>query len=124
MELMDLLITQWKDLNKEKNSVNLIVHKNKSHSFYTGYIFLRNSDYRTPPEIQKIKSEGIGIIEMAGEAILPVPSGTQEEVGWKWNMIKNNGLYVIKQIISGNNPVKNINDLKDFVNNSLKEAKK
>lgn len=119
MQKMYSVIKKWKEMEPSKQSVNLIVMKTgKNKTIYEGYVFLRNSDYRTPKSLQKIKSEGIGIIEMAGEAILPVPKGTPEEQKWIWNQIKKNGLSVIKGIIEGNNPIKN----KKFWKNFLKEV--
>ena len=100
--LMAKVIENWRDENREKNSVNLIVVKTETG--FDGYIFLRNQDHRTPDSLQRIKSEGVGIIEVAGEGILPVPKGDDAEEIWK--EIRENGLSVIKGIIEGNNPIK------------------
>ncbi len=120
--IMNELIMRWKNMIPEKQSVNLIVRKSgKNKNIYEGYIFLRNSDFRTPPDIQKFKTEGIGIIEMSGEAILPIPTGeNEEEINWKWDQIRNNGLYIIKGIISGNNPIKDKNQIKNLVEEVIK----
>ncbi len=117
--VMNSVISAWKNMLPEKQSVNLIVIKTGvNRSMYEGYVFLRNSDYRTPEDIQKFKTEGVGIIEMAGEAILPVPSGDDEE--WKWNEIRNNGLRIIKGIIGGNNPIKKKEQIENLINEVIK----
>ncbi len=119
MNIMDKIISKWKNMLQEKQSVNLIVIKTGRHKeIYEGYIFLRNSDYRTPKELHKFKTEGVGIIEMAGEAILPVPDGDDKE--WKWNEIRKNGAKIIKGIIEGNNPIKDKTEIKDLINEVIR----
>ncbi|MFH1761389.1 MAG: DUF4922 domain-containing protein [bacterium] len=92
----------WKSWDPGKNTVNLSLHR--INSLYHFYIFLRNPAFRTPERLRRIKSEGVGIIEASGEGIYPVPTGPDAEE--LWNEIRGNGLNVIKDIIDGNNPVK------------------
>lgn len=91
------VIEGWKAKDPGRNTCNLVVSKG---DVYSCYIMFRNPDYRTPPELTPIKSEGVGVIEAAGEGVFPVPA-TQE----LWDKIENQGLQVIKGVISGNNPV-------------------
>ena len=121
MNHMDKINTCWKNQIPGRQSVNLIVRKIRGNSdIYESYIFPRNSDFRTPDELQMIKSEGVGIIEMAGEAMLPVPDGSEQEQKFKWDMIKNKGLDVIKGIIKGNNPIKDYKIIKDLIKKVIK----
>ena len=66
-------------------------------------IIFRNPNYRTPKKIQAVKTEGIGIIEVCGYGIYPVPHGDNKDKAW--DLINNHGLEVIHGIISGNNPI-------------------
>jgi len=114
---MGNIIANWKSIEPGKNTCNLIVAKNQEG--FEGYILFRNPDYRTPEELTIIKKEGVGIIEVAGEGIYPVPKG--DKADWIWNEIKDNGLSVIRSIISGNNPVKrkNYGELFKIIKESL-----
>jgi UDPglucose--hexose-1-phosphate uridylyltransferase len=95
------IIAKWKAEIPGKNTCNLIIRKDSVTEFYQAYIIFRNPDFRTPTHLTHIKSEGVGIIEVAGEGIYPIP---QEKV--IWDEIQHNGLDIIKSIITGNNPVK------------------
>ncbi|MFT6835843.1 MAG: UDPglucose--hexose-1-phosphate uridylyltransferase [Francisellaceae bacterium] len=94
------IIKNWKLAVPGKNTCNLVVKNNAEKNLYQAYIIFRNPDFRTPENLTHIKSEGVGIIEVAGEGIYPVPE-TQKI----WDEIDNNGLKIIKGIIAGNNPV-------------------
>ncbi len=109
--LMNRLIETWKAMDSKKNSVNLIVRKKSG--IFEGYIFLRNQDHRTTEEFQRYKTEGVGIIEVAGECILPVPAG--EEAAQILNEIRKDGLKVIKGIIGDNNPVKELSQMREII---------
>ncbi|MDF1761372.1 MAG: DUF4922 domain-containing protein [Coxiellaceae bacterium] len=94
------LIENWKSQRK-KNSCNLLLDKN--HGTYHLYILFRHPDFRTPIPIQKVKSEGIGVVEVCGYGIYPVPHGDNSNM--IWDKINNDGLSVIKHLISGNSPI-------------------
>jgi len=106
------LIELWKTRDPGRNTVNLVLVRARSGeggagkagapSEYRLTVLLRNPDYRTPPELQRFKSEGVGVIEASGEAILPVPAGQDAEALWK--SIRTEGLQVVKGIIRGNSP--------------------
>jgi galactose-1-phosphate uridylyltransferase len=66
-------------------------------------IFFRNPAFQIPRELRRFKSEGIGIIEAAGAAILPVPSGPDAEE--LHGEIRKNGGRIIRGILEGINPV-------------------
>lgn len=100
VNLSHAIIQYWKK-QKKGNTCNLIVRYHQKQ--WEAYFILRNPDFRTPQKLQTIKSEGVGIIEVAGEGIYPVPSGDKE--AWAWDQIENHGLSVIKGIIEGANPV-------------------
>ncbi|NCX93486.1 MAG: hypothetical protein EBX40_02275 [Gammaproteobacteria bacterium] len=94
------LIMAWRDLHPQ-NTCNLAFLRENDR--YQIYIIYRNPDHRTPEALTRIKSEGVGIVEVCGEGIYPVPKGEGAEA--LWNQIEKNGLAVIKGIIAGNNPV-------------------
>jgi UDPglucose--hexose-1-phosphate uridylyltransferase len=97
--LASSLVRAWKALDPGRNTVNLVLRRAAGHSSF--YLFLRNPDFRTPPELRHIKSEGVGVIEAAGEIIVPVPEdqNTLRE-------IREGGLKIIRGILAGNNPVR------------------
>ena len=106
------LIRNWKSRDPGRNTVNLVLsderaarrgyaRRGNARRGNALYIFLRNPDYRTPSDLQSLKREGVGVIEAAGEAILPVPEDQK-----LWKRIRKEGLSVIKGIIEGNSPVK------------------
>jgi len=92
------IIAHWKAQDPGRNTCNLIVLKKAQ--CYQAYIVFRNPDHRTSAQWQCIKSEGVGVIEVAGEGIYPVPSDPQ-----LLQQIEQDGLSVIKGIIMDNNPV-------------------
>jgi len=117
--IMNKIIYNWKNENKKKQTVNLIVRKIKKN--YEGYIFLRHTNFRTTPEFQKFKSEGVGILEMSGEIIVPVPNADDPEKEYKWNIYKNNGLYIIHGILKTNTPSVSLEKIEYLISQSLKE---
>ena len=87
------------------NTGNLIVWRGcmEKGGEWNMIIFFRNPWYQIPQELKRFKSEGIGIIEAAGAAILPVPQGPQaEELHAE---IRKNGGRIIGGILEGINPV-------------------
>ncbi len=101
VELCARVIEHWKMAVPGKNTCNLIVMNGPAG--FTGYVFLRNPDFRTAAEFQEIKSEGVGVIEMAGEGIYPVPAG--DEASRLWSRIRQEGLEIVKGIIRSNSPI-------------------
>jgi hypothetical protein len=65
-------------------------------------VLLRNPDFRTPERLRRFKSEGVGVVEASGEAILPVPRGA--EAPDMWREIRERGLSLVKDLIAGNSP--------------------
>jgi galactose-1-phosphate uridylyltransferase len=96
------ILTRWRSKNPTKNTCNLALHQtfNDGLPTYFLYVIFRNPDYRTPPALTHIKSEGVGIIEVCGEGIYPVPSNPNVA-----EQIKLDGLRIIKEIIAGNSPM-------------------
>ena len=101
IELAGNIILKWKQLAPGLNTCNLLLHK-KNNAFIL-YILFRNPSHLTPHYLQEIKSEFIGIIEVCGEGIYPVPTGNNQQI--LWDKIERDGLNIIKGIISGNNPI-------------------
>lgn len=100
IDLSGRIIAVWKQQDPGRNTCNLVVRRLET-GHYEAHIIFRNPNYLTPPALTKIKSEGVGIIEVAGEGIYPVPENKA-----LWQEIERDGLAVIKGIIAGNNPVK------------------
>lgn len=94
------IIHYWKSL-RHNNTCNLLLDHCSNQ--YHLYILFRHPDFRTPIPIQKVKSEGIGVVEVCGYGIYPVPHGDNAET--IWDKINNDGLNVIKGLIAGNNPI-------------------
>ncbi|MCA9732692.1 MAG: hypothetical protein H6696_00250 [Deferribacteres bacterium] len=101
IEVCGELIHAWKTMDPGRNTCNLIVHKQGAD--YVCYLIFRNPKFRTTEKWQAFKTEGVGIIEVAGEGILPVPKG--ENAQYQFLTIQKNGLNVIKGIIGENNPI-------------------
>lgn len=95
------MIERWKQLEPGKNTCNLVVTQNEAG--YCCHILFRNPAFRTAQELLAIKSEGVGVVEVAGEGIYPVPEG--DNAAAIWAKIEHEGLNVIKSIIASNNPV-------------------
>ena len=96
------IIQHWRSLDPE-NTCNLALHQAEEQGIphYFLYIIFRNPRYRTPEHLKAIKSEGVGIIEVCGEGIYPVPQDPAV-----LHQIEIDGLAILKNIIAGNNPVK------------------
>jgi galactose-1-phosphate uridylyltransferase len=97
------LIALWKSRDPGRNTVNLnLVQTPGPPPGLLFTVLLRNPDYRTPAGLRRFKSEGVGVIEASGEAILPVPKGP--EAGELWREIRGGGLALTKALIAGNSP--------------------
>jgi UDPglucose--hexose-1-phosphate uridylyltransferase len=97
------LIALWKSRDPGRNTVNLnLVRTPGPRPGLLFTVLLRNPDYRTPVGLRRFKSEGVGVIEASGEAILPVPKGPEAEELWR--EIRGNGLTLCKALIAGNGP--------------------
>jgi UDPglucose--hexose-1-phosphate uridylyltransferase len=102
-EAVSALIGLWKSLDPGRNTVNLnLIRTPGAPPACLFTVLLRNPDYRTPPGLRRFKSEGVGVIEASGEAILPVPKGPEE--GEMWREIREGGLALTKELIAGNSP--------------------
>jgi UDPglucose--hexose-1-phosphate uridylyltransferase len=97
------LIALWKSLDPGRNTVNLnLARTSGSPPGLLFTVLLRNPDYRTPVHLRRFKSEGVGVIEASGEAILPVPKGPEAEALWR--EIRSGGLQLTRALIAGNAP--------------------
>jgi hypothetical protein len=98
------LLQQWKSLDPGRNTVNLNLVRSPGgpESGFELVVLLRNPDYRTPERLRRFKSEGVGVVEASGEAILPVPRGP--EAPERWRVIREQGLGLVKDLIAGNSP--------------------
>ena len=102
-EAVSALIGLWKSRDPGRNTVNLtLVRAPGPPPGFELTVLLRNPDYRTPLALRRFKSEGVGVIEASGEAILPVPRGPDAQA--MWGEIRGNGLALTKALIAGNSP--------------------
>jgi hypothetical protein len=102
-EAAGTLLEKWKSLDPGRNTVNLnLVQPPGPKGGFELVVLLRNPDYRTPESLRRFKSEGVGVVEASGEAILPVPRGP--EAAQMWSEIRENGLRLVKDLIAGNSP--------------------
>jgi len=101
------LLEKWKSLDPGRNTVNLnlvrapVADQGSAPGFQL-VVLLRNPDYRTPELLRPFKSEGVGVVEASGEAILPVPRGPEAQEMWR--VIREDGLGLVRSLIAGNSP--------------------
>ncbi len=97
------LLEKWKSLDPGRNTVNLnLVRSPGPRAGFELVVLLRNPDFRTPERLRRFKSEGVGVVEASGEAILPVPRGPQAPEMWR--EIRERGLGLVRELIAGNSP--------------------
>ena len=72
------LIDAWKCADPGRSTCNLLLRR--CGGGLSLHVFLRHPAFRTPRALREVKSEGVGIIEMAGEIIVP-PLASLDEAG-------------------------------------------
>lgn len=92
------VVAWWKGQAPGMNTANLTVRRVRKGQF-EAYLFFRNPAHLTPPDLLRIKSEGVGVVEVSGEGIYPPPD--EATLG----EIRRDGLVILKRILSGLNPV-------------------
>lgn len=94
------LIDGWKSVQPGVRTFNYLMRSAGDET--TMHLFYRHPDYRTPAPRRSIKAEGVGIIEMAGEVIVPpIKTMSREE---NRVFFEREGLSIIRDIIRGNGP--------------------
>jgi UDPglucose--hexose-1-phosphate uridylyltransferase len=112
----------WKSLDPGRNTVNLnLLRTEGPPPGYQFTVLLRNPDYRTPESLRRFKSEGVGVIEASGEAILPVPKGAESEAMWR--EIRGNGLSLTKALIAGNSPPQDPERIEELLEETLRRLR-
>lgn len=112
------LIARWKSRDPGRNTVNLNLIRTPGPP--PGFLFtvlLRNPDYRTPAALRRFKSEGVGVIEASGEAILPEPKGPEAQSLWR--EIRGNGLALTKALIAGNSPPRDPEGMEELLEETV-----
>jgi UDPglucose--hexose-1-phosphate uridylyltransferase len=71
------IIDLWKKTAPGQRTVNMLIYREENE--YVCILILRDSKCRNPEELQKYKSEGIGVVEAAGSWIFPPPADYPEE---------------------------------------------
>ncbi len=99
-EVYSRLLDLWRPGDPENRSANFLARREGSRM--TVHFFPRQRDFRTPGDLLEFKSEGVGIIEMAGELILPPrPVMNREE---NRAFFEREGYRIGYGIVSGNSP--------------------
>ncbi|CAN5385871.1 hypothetical protein BH09SUM1_BH09SUM1_03550 [soil metagenome] len=99
--LATVITANWKALAPGKNTVNFLARA-YSEDGLTIHIIFRDPDHRTVAPVTALKSEGVGIIEVAGEIIVPpLADKTREE---NVAFFRQNGLKLCLDIITMNTP--------------------
>jgi galactose-1-phosphate uridylyltransferase len=92
------VIAAFKKTDPGHASVNLCVHRHDNETIV--HMVFRNNHYQTSDPYQKIKSEGLGILEVSGMGIYPVPKDPELD-----RTITQQGLDVVTGIMKDNNPI-------------------
>ncbi|MDK2971460.1 MAG: UDPglucose--hexose-phosphate uridylyltransferase [Candidatus Sumerlaeota bacterium] len=96
------LIALWKARDPGRCTCNYLMRRTDSSGLVL-HLFMRHPDWRTPEHLRSIKSEGVGIIEVAGEVIVPPLAGKTRAENREF--FEAEGLRVIHGIIGGNAPL-------------------
>jgi UDPglucose--hexose-1-phosphate uridylyltransferase len=94
------IIRRWKALAPGFATVNYLL--SRTDEVFTLIMTLRHPDYRTQAPLTTLKAEGVGVIEMCGEAILPPRVDLSKEENIRF--FQEHGLNVIREIILQNSP--------------------
>jgi UDPglucose--hexose-1-phosphate uridylyltransferase len=95
-----LLIERWKASDPARATCNYLMRRHAEE--LTVHLFLRNSLFRTPESLRHIKAEGVGIIEMAGEVIVPPLADRTRPENRKF--FEEAGAHFVSSLIAGNAP--------------------
>lgn len=95
------IVESWKAIDPGQCTCNYLMRRTDNARLAL-HLFFRHPDFRTPEEWRFVKSEGVGIIEMAGEIIVPPLSGRTRPENAAW--FRENGPEIIPAIIAGNSP--------------------
>lgn len=94
------LVSQWKSTDPGRCTFNYLLREDAG--IYTLTLIFRHPDFRTAEDLRHIKAEGVGVIEMAGETIVPPIAAMSQEENHAW--FSAHGLAVARGIIGGNAP--------------------
>ena len=94
------LVTRWKATDPGSATCNYLMRcVDRTLAIH---LFFRHPKYRTPDALRTIKSEGVGIIEVAGEVI--VPPLKEKTRAQNREYFLQHGLDTVRGIIAGNGP--------------------
>lgn len=106
-EAVAALLARWQRWDPGRNTANLnLIRERGTPGELLATVLLRNPDYRTGEELRRFKTEGVGVIEASGEAILPEPRGL--EAASLWQEIREGGLRLVKRLIAENSPPRDL----------------
>lgn len=95
------LLRRWKGTDPGRSTCNFLLH-HPSHEESTLHLLLRHPRHRTGSDLRSIKSEGVGIIEMSGEVIVP-PRGMMNR-GENIAYFEQIGGQLVPRLIGDNSP--------------------
>lgn len=101
LDAAERTIAAWKARAPGACTFNYLMRAHRTNGLQLHLIF-RHPDFRTPQELQHIKAEGVGIVEMAGEVIVPPMAKFDREANRLYFLAE--GQRVIRGIIGGNAP--------------------
>lgn len=96
------LIGAWKQIDPGKATFNYLMRRLGDASIQLHLLF-RHPDHRTGEILRPIKAEGVGIIEVAGEVIVPPIVGKSREENRLF--FEEQGHRIVRGIVSDNAPV-------------------
>lgn len=105
------LVAAWKETDPGKATFNYLMRGAGGGSIQVHLLF-RHPSHRTGEVLRPIKAEGVGIIEVAGEIIVPPLAGKTREENRRF--FEAEGHRVVRGIISQNAPVDNGRPLEWF----------
>src|SRR5690606_35735238 len=76
------MVAHWKGQDPGLCTCNYLMHTQQTDLVL--HLFLRHPAHRTPEEWRTVKAEGVGIIEVAGEVIVPPLPGLSREENRAW----------------------------------------
>lgn len=94
------MVDAWKAAEPGKRTFNYLMRLDGDTLVL--HLFYRHPDHRTPEHRRAIKAEGVGIIEMAGEVI--VPPIKELDRAANVTFFRQQGLSIVRDIIRGNGP--------------------
>ncbi len=97
------ILMAWKATDPGKATANLVMRRGGDGADSLAvHLMFRHSGHRTREDLCAFKAEGVGVLEMAGMVIVPMPAGEHAEERHGW--IRGHAAELACGIISSNSP--------------------